>query len=95
MAEYRTVTVQATITEQAVRATASISDMVITAGATIATPVSHFDMPVYDGAYEVTPTQDTQTLVTDGKQMTGDVIIHPIPSNYGLITWNGSTLTVS
>lgn len=78
MAEYRTVTVQATITEQVVRANASISDMVITAGATIATPVSHSDMPVYDGAYEVTPEWYVQTLATRNKQLTDDVTVKSI-----------------
>lgn len=50
---------------------------------------------VYEGPYEATPTQFTQTLSTEGFTMAQDVIIHPIPSNYGLITYNGSTLTVS
>lgn len=49
----------------------------------------------YTGSYDVTPTQNTQTLKTEGLMMSRDVIINPIPSNYGLITWNGSTLTVS
>lgn len=49
----------------------------------------------YTRAYEVTPTQETQTLPTEGLMMSHDVVINPIPSNYGLITWNGSTLTVS
>lgn len=49
----------------------------------------------YTGTYEVTPTQEEQTLLTNGLLMQADVIINPIPSNYGLITWNGSTLTVS
>ncbi len=50
--------------------------------------------PPYEGSYEVTPTQSTQTLATSGYRMTGDVIINPIPSNYGLIEWDGSILTV-
>lgn len=50
---------------------------------------------VYEGPYEATPTQFTQTLSTEGFTMAQDVIIHPIPSNYGLITYNGSNLTVS
>lgn len=50
---------------------------------------------VYEGPYEATPTQFTQTLSTEGFTMAQDVIIHPIPSNYGLITYNGSILTVS
>lgn len=49
----------------------------------------------YTGAYEVTPTTSTQTLLTNTKFMTDNVIINPIPSNYGLITWDGSALTVS
>lgn len=51
--------------------------------------------PVYDGPMEVTPTQETQTLSTTMKSVLGDIVVNPIPSNYGLITWNGSTLTVS
>lgn len=50
---------------------------------------------VYEGPYEATPTQFTQTLSTEGFTMAQNVIIHPIPSNYGLITYNGSILTVS
>ena len=49
----------------------------------------------YEGPYEVTPTATAQTLPTDGLVMTADVVVQPIPSNYGLITWNGVALTVS
>lgn len=49
----------------------------------------------YEGDYVVTPTQSTQTLSTAGMKMTGDVTVNPIPNNYGLITWNGSIITVS
>lgn len=49
----------------------------------------------YTGPVEVTPSPETQTLATTGFIMPSDVVINPIPSNYGLITWNGSTLTVS
>lgn len=51
--------------------------------------------PSYEGEYEVTPSEETQTLATDSLYMRGNITINPIPSNYGLITWNGSTLTVS
>lgn len=53
------------------------------------------DIEVYTGSYEVTPTQSTQTLQTQDKLMNDNVQVLPIPSNYGLITWNGSVLTVS
>lgn len=49
----------------------------------------------YTGDYQITPTAERQILHTEGKSMTGDLVIDPIPSNYGLITWNGSFLTVS
>lgn len=53
------------------------------------------DAPIYTGAVEVTPTEQQQILETADKLMLSNVTINPIPSNYGLITWNGSTLTVS
>lgn len=53
------------------------------------------DRDPYTGAYEVTPSEETQTLETYNKRMTGNVTINPIPSNYGLITWNGAFITVS
>lgn len=49
----------------------------------------------YDGPYEVLPSTAVQVLSTDGKMMNGDLVVAPIPSNYGLIEWNGSVLTVS
>lgn len=51
--------------------------------------------PVYTGAVEVTPSEDEQTLSTTNRTLLEDVVINPIPSNYGLITWNGVVLTVS
>lgn len=95
MAEYRTVTATATVSQQVFTADASVSDMVFTADASIAIPVAYSPLPHYEGAYEVTPSAEVQTLVTTGMVMDGDVRVNPIPSNYGLITWNGSTLTVS
>lgn len=50
---------------------------------------------IYGGPYDVTPTRYAQTLETNGKRMAGDVTVNPIPSYYGLITYNGSVLTVS
>lgn len=64
---------------------------------TMGTPVvkEYVDADPYTGEYEVTPTTETQTLTTVGKRMTDNVTINPIPSNYGLITYNGAVLTVS
>ena len=49
----------------------------------------------YTGETVITPTQETQVLHTTGLMIPTDITIKPIPSNYGLITWDGSTLTVS
>ena len=49
----------------------------------------------YTGAYEATPSAHVQIFPTTLKTMRQDFVVHPIPSNYGLITWDGSTLTVS
>ena len=49
----------------------------------------------YDGPYEVTPSLQAQVLDTYHKTMAGNLTINPIPSNYGLISWDGAVLTVS
>ena len=61
------------------------------------TPVArdYVERPVYGGATEVTPSAETQVLQTNNFRMTDNITINPIPSNYGLITWDGSTITVS
>ena len=51
--------------------------------------------PSYEGPYEVTPGAEEQTLETNALYMTGNITINPIPNNYGLITYDGSTITVS
>ena len=49
----------------------------------------------YAGQTVVIPSAFQQSLPTAGTLLTTDITVEPIPSNYGLITWNGSTLTVS
>lgn len=51
--------------------------------------------PAFEGPYEYTPTADTQTINIEGYRAIEPIIINPIPSNYGLIQWNGSVLSVS
>ena len=52
-------------------------------------------VPKYEGDYEITPTSETQTVAIEGLMARQDIVINPIPQNYGLITWDGSTITVS
>ena len=51
--------------------------------------------PEYEGEYEFTPGPEAQTIDLSDKVVHQNIVIDPIPSNYGLISWNGSTLTVS
>lgn len=49
----------------------------------------------FTGDYEITPSSETQTLLTKNLRMTDNVVINPVPSNYGLVTWDGSVITIS
>ena len=60
-------------------------------GSYILIPVADY----YDGPYELTPSAEEQTIPIIGKTARQNITVNPIPSNYGLITWDGSTLTVS
>lgn len=53
------------------------------------------EYPVYAGEYEITPSLETQTLETAYRVLTSNVVIAPIPSNYGKISYDGSTLTIT
>lgn len=61
----------------------------------LSAPIITYLTPYYEGAYHVTPTNHSQVLDTSEMRMHDNVTIDPIPSNYGLITWNGSFITVS
>lgn len=52
-------------------------------------------VPQYTGPYEFTPGAEEQVAHVARKQATEDIIIHPIPQNYGLVTYNGSIITIS
>lgn len=49
----------------------------------------------YEGLKTVTPNAHRQVLPTEGCYMTEDIYVEPIPKNYGLITYDGSCITVS
>lgn len=53
------------------------------------------DRPAYDGPTEVTPSAETQVLQTEGRTVLDNIVINPIPSNYGLITWSGLGIRIS
>ena len=92
---YRTVTVTPTLSKSLITVQPVVTPNVITATAELTTIIKTSELPEYTGAVEVTPTNEPQVLPTRNTAVFSDITINPIPSNYGLITWNGITLTVS
>lgn len=86
-------TLQASVSDQYSLSAAAGED--ITVEPALAYVKQELHLIPYEGSYEVTPSDQPQTLPTEMKEMIRDLVINPIPSNYGLITWNGTTLTVS
>lgn len=56
-----------------------------------------FELPEnqYQGSYVFTPSAQSQTIHTGGTTLLSNITINPIPSNYGLITHDGTVITVS
>ena len=93
----RTVTVEAVFSSNIVSVEASFTRRTIEADAELTTNINHYhsDYPDYEGETTFTPSAEMQTIPTAHTVLLSDITINPIPSNYGLITWNGATLTVS
>ena len=51
--------------------------------------------PAYSGDYTITPQSEAIVLETNGLVCSDNIIINPIPNNYGLITWSGLGIRVS
>ncbi len=91
---YRTVSVNAVLEDNIVEVNPSLSGN-ISVNAEMATLIRTTNYEEYSGATVVTPSSEVQVLPTEEKVVLENIVINPIPSNYGLITWNGSVLTVS
>lgn len=87
--------VRLTVAEASVPVPLLVSSSNVAVSVGLATPILASIVPEYDGDYDITPTSTAQVFQTNGKKLTHDFIVEPIPSNYGLITWDGSTITVS
>lgn len=66
-------------------------------GITLQDPIArdYVERDPYTGDYSITPGAEAVVLSVKDKRMTDDVVVNPVPSNYGRITWNGAILTVS
>lgn len=69
--------------------------LINTADGNITSVLKVSDVPAYDGQTVYTPSREAQTVLTANKLLKDNITIEPIPSNYGLVTWNGQVLTVS
>lgn len=87
--------VDLTASENVQRFPVSVSESQTAVTVGMESPIIVGTNQIYDGPYEVTPTSETQILQTENKKLEQDIVVNPIPSNYGLITWNGSVITVS
>lgn len=54
-----------------------------------------FPEETYEGEYTFTPSAEAQTIAINGKVALHNITIQPIPSNYGLVSWNGATLSIT
>lgn len=61
----------------------------------VAAAYSAIEGEPYEGSYTFTPSAEEQRARTRGKVLYDDIVIEPIPQNYGLITYNGRIITVS
>ena len=91
---YRTVTVEARIADSIVAVSPEINAN-IEVDAEMANLIRTTNYEEYSGETVVTPSAEVQVLQTGNRVVLENITINPIPSNYGLITWNGAVLTVS
>ena len=94
---YRNVCHMAEIIDSEIEISPVLTDTIISVSAEMITEVRTWsdDVDYYEGPYEFAPDQTEQTINIQDKMARRNIKINPIPSNYGLITWNGTTLTVS
>ena len=61
----------------------------------VAVNFTALDGEPYEGPTEFTPSAEEQVAETRNRVLYENIVIRPIPSNYGLITYNGRIITVS
>ena len=54
-----------------------------------------YSPPLYEGEYTITPTEEEQTIEIKDHYANANITVGAIPTNYGRLTWNGTTLIVS
>jgi hypothetical protein len=60
----------------------------------VVTKVVEHDLPTYTGETVITPSDTEQVLATADKVVARNIVVNPIPENYGRLLYSGNTLTV-
>lgn len=87
--------VPCTVAESTQQFNMTVSEQMISVDAEISVQIVAGITPEFEGQYEYTPSAETITIPCSDYKMVDNITINPIPSNYGLITYNGAILTVS
>lgn len=89
------ITVDLTVEDTACRYALEVEETSVAFDVDVDSAIVFDTHPFYEGSYTVNPGAENQTLQTAGKIMSENLTVRKIPRSYGLITWNGSFLTVS
>ena len=87
--------VKAVLSQNVISAKASFVGSSLSASGDVVNKVVVSEAEVFAGPYEITPSAENQVISTRTKVLTDDIVIKRIPSNYGLIAWNGLGIRVS
>ena len=87
--------VNCTVAESTQQYDMTVSERTVSVDAEVSMQIVAGITPEFDGDYAYTPRSEQIVIRCTDRKMVDDITIDPIPSNYGLITWNGAYLTVS
>lgn len=89
------ITVPITVAESTQQVSLSVAENIESFAVGLATAIQVVTGEHYHGAVEITPSSEEQVIHTEGLFVDDPITVKAIPNNYGLITWDGSALTVS
>lgn len=89
------IVVPMTVAESTQQVALEVASSVETFALGLATAIQVVTGEHYSGAVEVVPGDEDVVLETAGLFVDDQITVRAVPSNYGLITWDGRTITVS
>lgn len=89
------ITVPITVAESTQQVSLTVAENIASFAVGLATAIQVVTGEHYHGAVEITPSSEEQVIHTEGLFVDDPITVKAIPNNYGLITWDGSALTVS